>query len=212
MAILQSIYNFFTSVVAAVVSMFGVNMGTEQPRYAVLDRIGDNIEIRQYGPRVAAETIVDTSKSDNARGDAFRLIAGYIFGANKTSEKVAMTSPVEIGAPGTKIAMTAPVEVNKSGSGLVMRFFMPSKYSIEQLPEPTDSRVKLTVIPPTTIAVLRFSGSTGDSAVSIRTAELVSALQSSERKTAGPATAFFYNPPWTLPFLRTNEVVIPVSQ
>ena len=76
MAILQSIYNFFTSVVAAVVSMFGVNMGTEQPRYAVLDRIGDNIEIRQYGPRVAAETIVDTSKSDNARGDAFRLIAG----------------------------------------------------------------------------------------------------------------------------------------
>ena len=212
MATLQSIYNFFTSVVAAVVSMFGVNMGTEQPRYAMLDRIGDNIEIRQYGPRVAAETIVDTSKSDNARGDAFRLIAGYIFGANKTSEKVAMTSPVEISAPGTKIAMTAPVEVNKSGSGLVMRFFMPSKYSIEQLPEPTDTRVKLTLMPPTTIAVLRFSGSTGDSAVSIRTAELVSALQSSKRKTAGPATAFFYNPPWTLPFLRTNEVVIPVSQ
>ena len=212
MATLQSIYNFFTSVVAAVVSMFGVNMGTEQPRYAVLDRIGDNIEIRQYEPRVAAETIVDTSKSDNARGDAFRLIAGYIFGANKTSEKVAMTSPVEISAPGTKIAMTAPVEVNKSGSGLVMRFFMPSKYSIEQLPEPTDTRVKLTLMPPTTIAVLRFSGSTGDSAVSIRTAELVSALQSSKRKTAGPATAFFYNPPWTLPFLRTNEVVIPVSQ
>ena len=212
MATLQSIYNFFTSVVAAVVSMFGVNMGTEQPRYAVLDRIGDNIEIRQYGPRVAAETIVDTSKSDNARGDAFRLIAGYIFGANKTSEKVAMTSPVEISAPGTKIAMTAPVEVNKSGSGLVMRFFMPSKYSIEQLPEPTDTRVKLTLMPPTTIAVLRFSGSTGDSAVSIRTAELVSALQSSKRKTAGPATAFFYNPPWTLPFLRTNEVVIPVTK
>ena len=128
MAIIQSIYGFVESGVAAIVSIFGVNMGTEQPRYAVLDRIGDNIEIRQYGPRVAAETIVDTSKSGNARGDAFRLIAGYIFGANRTSEKVAMTSPVEISSPGSKIAMTAPVEGNKSDSGLVMRFFLPSKY------------------------------------------------------------------------------------
>ena len=134
MAIIQLVYGFFVSIIAAVVSIFGVNMGTEQPRYDVLERIGDNIEIRQYGPRVAAETIVDANKSDNARGDAFRLIAGYIFGANKTSEKVAMTSPVEINSPGTKIAMTAPVEVNNSDNGLVMRFFMPSKYSIEQLP------------------------------------------------------------------------------
>ena len=212
MAIFQTIYNFFTSVVAAVVSIFGVNMGTEQPRYDVLERIGEDIEIRQYGPRVAAETIVDPSKSDNARGDAFRLIAGYIFGANKTSEKVAMTSPVEINSPGTKIAMTAPVEVNKSDSGLIMRFFMPSKYSIEQLPEPSDPRVKLTQIPSATVAVLRFTGSTGDPAVTPRTAELISALQSTNWRIAGPATAFFYNPPWTLPFLRTNEVVIPVTQ
>jgi effector-binding domain-containing protein len=211
MAIAQSIYGFVTSILSAVVSTFGVNMGTEQPHYDVLDRIGDNIEIRQYGPRVAAETIVDTSKSDNARGDAFRLIAGYIFGANKTQEKVAMTSPVEINSPGTKIAMTAPVEVNSSDNGLVMRFFMPSRYSIEQLPEPSDPRVKLTQVPSATVAVLRFTGSTGDPAVTARTAELVSALQSSKWKTAGPATAFFYNPPWTMPFLRTNEVVIPVS-
>ena len=131
-------------------------MGTEQPRYEVLERIGDNIEIRQYGPRVAAETTIDISKSDNVRGDAFRLIAGYIFGANKTREKVAMTSPVEIGSAGNKIAMTAPVEVKNSDDGLVMRFFMPSKYSIDQLPEPSDSRVKLTLMPSTTVAALRF--------------------------------------------------------
>jgi len=212
MAIIQSIYGFVASLFAAVVSIFGVNMGTEQPRYDVLERIGDNIEIRQYGPRVAAETIVDTSKSDNARGDAFRLIAGYIFGANKTSEKVAMISPVEISSPGTKIAMTAPVEVNKSDGGLVMRFFMPSKYSIDQLPEPSDPRVKLTQIPSTTVAVLRFTGSTGDPAVSTRTAELITALQPTKWKVSGPATAFFYNPPWTIPFLRTNEVVIPVTK
>lgn len=212
MTLIQSIYGFFASTVAAVVSIFGVNMGTEQPRYDVLERIGDNIEIRQYGPRVAAQTIVDTSKSDNARGEAFRLIAGYIFGANKASEKVAMTSPVEISSPGTKIAMTAPVEVNKSDDGLVMRFFMPSKYSIDQLPEPSDPRVKLAQIPSTTVAVLRFTGSTGDPAVTTRTAELIRSLESSKWKIVGPATAFFYNPPWAIPFLRTNEVVIPVTK
>ena len=212
MAIIQSIYGFVASIVAAVVSTFGVNMGTEQPRYDVLERIGNNIEIRQYGPWVFAETTIDISKSDDERGGAFRLIAGYIFGANKTRDKVAMTSLVEINSPGTKIAATSPVEVNNSGSGLIMRFLMPSKYSIDRLPEPSDPRVKLKQMPSTTVAALRFSGSTGDPAVSTRTAELVSALQSSKWKTAGPATAFFYNPPWTMPFLRTNEVVIPVSQ
>ena len=212
MSIIQSIYSFVISVVAAIVSIFGVNMGTEQPRYDVVERIGDNVEIRQYAPRVAAETIVDTGKSDNARGDAFRLIAGYIFGANKTSENVAMTSPVEISSPGTKIAMTSPVEVNKSESGLVMRFFMPSKYSIGQLPEPSDPRVKLSQMPAMKVAVLRFTGSTADPAVTARTAELINALHPTKWKVIGPATAFFYNPPWTIPFLRTNEVVIPVTK
>jgi hypothetical protein len=209
---LESILSFLSSVVFFVTSIFGFNMSTEQPRYDVLERIGDNVEIRQYGPRVAAETIVDTSKSDNARGDAFRLIAGYIFGANKTREKFAMTSPVEISSPGTEIARTTPVEVNKTDAGSVMRFFMPSKYSIEQLPEPSDPRVKLTQMPSTTVAALRFSGSTGDSAVTTRTGELIRALQPTKWKVAGLATAFFYNPPWTIPFLRTNEVVIPVTK
>jgi effector-binding domain-containing protein len=211
MRMFKAIYSFFASIVAAVVSIFGFNMGIEQPRYDVLERIGYNIEIRRYGPRVAAETIVDTSKSDNARGDAFRLIAGYIFGANKASEKVAMTLPVEISSPHIKIAMTAPVEVSKSDDGLVMRFFMPSKYSLDQLPEPSDPRIKLAQIPSMTVAVLRFTGSTGDPTVTTRTAELVSSLKSTKWKVAGPATAFFYNPPWTIPFLRTNKVVIPVT-
>src|SRR3954447_23327353 len=105
MAIFQSMYDVVTSVASAVISTFGVNIGTEQPPYSVLERIGDNIEIRHYGPRVAAETIIDPSRSDNARGDGFQLIAGYIFGANKSREKVAMTSPVEITSQRTKVAM-----------------------------------------------------------------------------------------------------------
>jgi hypothetical protein len=89
---------------------------------------------------------------------------------------------------------------------------MPAEYSREQLPDPSDPRVKLIELPETTVAVLRFSSSTGDAAVSIYTAELLKVLQPTAWKVAGPATAFFYNPPWTLPFLRTNEVAVPVSK
>ena len=212
MTIIQSAFAFLTSIASAFVAIFGINMQTEQPKYVMLERISGAIEIREYQPRVAAETTIDTTKAEDARREAFGLVAGYIFGANKTKEKVAMTSPVEISSSGTKIAMTAPVEVNKSDSALVMRFFMPSQYSINQLPEPTDSRVKLIELPKTTVAALQFSGSTGDSAVAERATELTKVLGLTNWKIAGPETAYFYNPPWTLPFLRTNEVVIPVTK
>jgi hypothetical protein len=155
---------------------------------------------------------VEVSKSDNPRGEAFRAIAEYIFGANKGGRKIDMTAPVEISSAGKEIAMTTPVEVKSLDSGSVMRFFIPAKYSREQLPEPSDPRVKLIEMPPTTVAVLQFSGSTSDAAMTIYTVMLMKALQSTKWKVAGPATAFFYNPPWTLPFLRTNEVAVPVTE
>lgn len=196
----------------AVASTFGINMGTEQPRYEVVERIGNSIEVRQYPTRIAAETTVNSSESDNPRGEAFRIVAGYIFGANKARQKIDMTSPVEISSSGTQIAMTSPVEVSRTGGTLVMRFFMPTNYPRNELPEPTDPRVKLYEIPPMTVVVLQFSGSTSDFAVNARVAELVNALDSTIWKVSGPPTAFFYNPPWTIPFLRTNEVVVPVSR
>jgi hypothetical protein len=209
---LQSVLDFISSIAFAIAATFGFNMGIEQSRYDVIERIGNGIEIRQYPKRIAAETTVEANKSNNPRSEAFRAIAGYIFGANTGRQKIDMTAPVEISSSGTKIAMTAPVEVNSSDTRLVMRFFTPAEYSREQLPEPSDSRVKLIEMPPTTVAVLRFPGSTGDAAASIHTAELLKALQSTKWKVAGPATALFYDPPWTLPFLRTNEVAIPVSR
>jgi hypothetical protein len=209
---LQSALNFLSSVVFAVLSTFGINTGTEQPPYQVIERISAAVEIRQYPKRVAAETAVDANKSNNPRGEAFRIVAGYIFGANKGRQKIDMTSPVEVSSSGTKFAMTAPVEINKSDATLLMRFFMPAKYAGNELPEPSDPRVKLTEVPPITVAVLQFSGSTDDTAVLTRTLELRKALHGSKWKVAGPATAFFYNPPWTIPFLRRNEVLVPISQ
>jgi effector-binding domain-containing protein len=211
-AIIRSILSFIASAVFLVLSTFGVNTGTEQPKYEVIERIGNSAEIRRYAPRIAAEATIDVTKSANPRGDAFRIVAAYIFGANKGKEKIDMTSPVEVKAGGETIAMTAPVEIDKSEKSLTMRFFMPAQYSREGLPEPTDSRVKLVDIPSETVAVLRFSGSTGDAAVSARTAELLDRLRQTNWKIEGTPTAYFYNPPWTIPFLRRNEIAVAVSK
>jgi hypothetical protein len=210
--IVRSIVSFITSTVFFVLSTFGINIGTEQPKYEVIERIGNSVEIRRYVPRIAAETTIDLSKSGNPRGEAFRIVAAYIFGANKGKKKIDMTSPVEIKTAGEKIAMTAPVEVNKSEKRLAMRFFMPTQYSREELPEPTDSRVRLIAIPEETAAVLRFTGSTDDAAVSARTAYLLTLLRGTNWKIDGTPTAFFYNPPWTIPFLRRNEISVAVSK
>lgn len=211
-AIIRSILSFTASAMFLVLSTLGVNTGTEQPKYEVIERIGNSAEIRRYAPRIAAEATIDVAKSANPRGDAFRIVAAYIFGANKGKEKIDMTSPVEVKAEGETIAMTAPVEIDKSEKSLTMRFFMPAQYSREGLPKPTDSRVKLVDIPSETVAVLRFSGSTGDAAVSARTAELLDRLTRTNWKIEGTPTAYFYNPPWTIPFLRRNEIAVAVSK
>jgi hypothetical protein len=210
--IVQTIWTFLTSAVFLMLSTFGINTGTEQPKYEVIERIGSSVEIRRYAPRIAAEATIDVTQSGNPRGEAFRVVAAYIFGANKGKKKIDMTSPVEIKPASEKIAMTAPVEVNKSEKRLTMRFFMPAQYSKEELPEPTDSRVRLVEIPSETAAVLRFTGSTDDAAVSARTAELLKLLGGTSWKIEGTPTAFFYNPPWTIPFLRRNEIAVAVSK
>ena len=208
----NSILNFLSSVAFFVTSAFGINMSTEQQRYELIERINNTIEIRQYLKRIVAETTVDADKSDNPRGEAFRIIAAYIFGANKARQKIDMTAPVEIAKPIVKIPMTAPVEIDTANNAVVMRFFMPSNYSKNDLPEPSDPRVKLIELEPMTAAVLVFSGSTGGKAVSTKTAELMAAIRNTNWQVSGTPTAFFYNPPWTLPFLRRNEMAVPVSR
>lgn len=204
---LESALNIVNSLVFAILATFGVNVRTEQPRFSVIARIRSDIEVREYKKRIVAETTLGTS----ARGSAFQLVAGYIFGANKGRQQIAMTSPVEISSPGVKIAMTSPVEIKASEGALTMRFFMPSSYSMKDLPEPLDPRVKLVELQPTTVAVLRFSGASNDAIVSARTEELLNFLKTTRFKVTGAATALFYNPPWTIPFMRRNEIAVPVS-
>jgi hypothetical protein len=206
-----AIKSYALLLVYGLASPFGINLGTEQPKYRVVETLGGGVEVREYVRRIAAEVTVDTHTANEARSEGFNILAGYIFGKNKRNQSMAMTSPVEINSKGRSIAMTSPVEVNARGGSMTMRFFMPASYSMTELPEPTDPRVKLVEVSPVTVAVLRYSGSTMDANTKAKTAQLLAVLQLSKWKPASTSKAFFYNPPWTIPFLRRNEVLVEVA-
>ncbi len=195
---------------AAGCSVIGDRRGTEEPDYQVVAR-QHAVEIRRYGARVAAETTVEGDE-EAARTAGFRRLAGYIFGANQGGEKIAMTAPVAQQGDGAKIAMTAPVAQARDAEGRwVIRFFMPGKWTMATLPVPNDPAVRLVPVPPATMAVLRFSGSRGSGAVAERRRELLAALEGSAWQPVGAPVNWFYDPPWTLPWLRRNEVAVPVA-
>jgi len=189
-------------------SVVGIRSGTEQPAYEVVATLADDLEIRRYGSRLAAETDLEGDDTE-ARNHAFRILAGYIFGGNRAKSSVAMTAPVET-ERSQSIAMTAPVERGGDDGRRTMRFFMPAEYKMETLPVPDDDRVRLVEIPGQTLAVLRFSGARDGAAIARRQAELIERLGGTGWQPQGAASSFLYDPPWTLPFLRRNEAVIAV--
>jgi hypothetical protein len=227
----MGIGEFLITVLAGVGQLVGIRAGTEQPAYEVVGRVGE-AEIRRYAPQVAAETLVE-GPVETARNEGFRRVAGYIFGDNTTKASVAMTSPVvqgrEPSGGSQSIAMTAPVVQARAGgsesiamtSPVVqqpaggeawsIQFIMPSKYTMATLPQPNDPRVRLVEIPARTFAVVRFSGLGRPDAVASHETALDAALSGSAWRASGAAVTWYYDPPWTLPFLRRNEVARPVE-
>jgi hypothetical protein len=190
-------------------SIVGIRHGTEEPAYTV-EREIDGVEIRRYGPRIAAETSVATDE-EAARNEGFRRLARYIFGANSGKDKIAMTAPVAQ-QQSEKIAMTAPVATQRgSADDWVIRFFMPSKYTMDMLPSPKDDRVRLVEVPGETVAVLRYNGFASPEAVAARTKQLLETLNRNNIEAVGDPLSWFYDPPWTVPFRRRNEVVVGVA-
>lgn len=189
-------------------TIVGIRHGTEEPPYTVERRVGD-VEIRQYGPRVAAETTIDADE-DAARNEGFRRLARYIFGGNTGKAKIAMTAPVAQ-QQSEKIAMTAPVAAQRGDAGQwVIRFFMPSTHTLDTLPTPNDERIRLVTVPAERVAVLRFAGIPSPKAVAEQRERLLSTLRTNEIEPTGDTVDWFYDPPWTIPFRRRNEVVAPL--
>jgi hypothetical protein len=193
-------------------SIFGIRVGTEEPHH-LSTPLGDAIELRVYGPRIAAETTVDAD-DERARSIGFRRLANYIFGGNHREEAIKMTAPVaQQSDRGDEIAMTAPVAQSRNPDGRsTIRFFMPSKWTIETLPAPNDDNVSLVTVPGETVAVLRFTGDRSSAAVASRTDELLKRLHDKGIAVTGDPVAWFYDPPWTLPIRRRNEVAVPVQR
>lgn len=181
----------------------------EQAKYDVV-RIQDNIEIRDYSAHIVAETEV-TGERKEAINQGFRLIADYIFGNNTASQKVAMTAPV-IQQPNEKIAMTAPVIQQGAGNAWKVQFVMPANYTMETLPKPNNSAVTLHHVAAKRFAVVRFSGISGEESLKRQTETLNDFIDTQKLKALSVPTFAFYNPPWTLPFMRRNEVMVEVAK
>ena len=181
-------------------------MATESPKYEVLMKY-EGFEVRKYGSYVVAETEVDGERGD-AGNAAFGLLAGYIFGGNIASSKIAMTAPV---TQAQKVEMTSPVTQTQSGAHWKVQFSMPSKWTLETLPKPTDSRVTLRVVPERVVAVMRYSGTWSEANYQEHLTALKEGLTREGLTSSGEPTWARYDPPWTPWFLRKNEVQLELA-
>ena len=167
----------------------------ETPNYEVIQKLGE-VEIRKYPTLFLA-----TAKGE---ADLFGLLFNYISGANKGSSKISMTAPV---ITPEKIAMTSPVFTDADS----MSFIVPSMYTRETVPEPTDPHITITEQPSKTLAVIRFSGWGRSRTVEEKTQLLLETLRKNNIERKGEVTLMRYDPPYTPWFLRRNEVAIEVK-
>lgn len=182
----------------------------EEPDYEIIGK-SEDIELRKYPAVIAAQVELEGTW-ENSADQAFRILAGYIFGKNIQRQKIAMTVPVTESGASEKIAMTVPVTSATSDGKMLMRFYMPSKYRLETLPEPIDGRIKFLNVAPANYAVIKFSGFANKENIDRHESKLKRFVQEKNLTINGSTVRAFYNPPWTLPFLRRNEVWIPFTR
>ena len=169
-------------------------LALEEPEFDVLAETED-YEVRRYLPYLVAEVDVAGDAADN---QAFRMLAGYIFGDNDAGEKMQMTAPVESRAHAEESAVT-------------YAFVMEGKYTLATLPSPNDRRVRLLERPARTVAVRTFSGRWSESNVSKNEARLLSDLRENGVRTVGDVELARYNSPFTPWFMRRNEIIVPID-
>ena len=186
---LSHIQTLFISFVTSVMTTQAIAI--EEPVYQVEKAWeAEQIEIRAYAPRIMAVTGMN---EDSDSG--FRVLAGYIFGGNAEEQRIAMTAPVQQTMAGEK----------------EMAFMMPAEYALKDLPQPEDQRVSFREAPAYTAAVIQFSGWASAEKADENWQQLQRFLIAEGIDITGEPTLNQYNPPWTLPFMRRNEIIVPVA-
>lgn len=181
---------------------------TEQQPYEVVEQRA-GFEVRRYPEYVIAEVEVRADFAD-AGNIGFGSLIGYISGRNRGGARVAMTAPVLQEEAGTRIAMTAPVLQEAAGRSHLVSFVMPAGVTRESLPVPADPRVRLRTVPGHLAAVRRFRGTWNERAYEEQVARLLDEVRAAGFEVAGAVRYARFDPPWMPPFLRRNEVVVPV--
>ena len=186
-------------------------MSLEQPEYTVVYKDGD-VEFRQYEPYLVSETIIDSKRDYQAAStEGFRRLFRYITGANVGRQSIAMTVPVAQ-AKGEKIAMTVPVQQADSAAGWSVAFMLPSQYTIDDAPIPTDARVRVRQVPGRLMAVIRYSGRWTEKNFAAKSEVLRKVMQEESVAPLGEVHSALYNAPYTPPFMRRNEVMVEVNR
>ena len=183
--------NYIFTIVISLITIFytNISMALEEPNYKII-KSNENYEIRKYSDRLNVEVEFSSESS------GFRYLFNYISGENSTSEKVNMTVPV---TQSVKIDMTAPVTQSNKDGKMLMQFYLPSKFSIDNAPIPTNKRVKLVTIEGGYYAVKRYSGRTSDTNYKKHHEKLKENLISDNIETLDNGIKAIFNGPFTLP-------------
>jgi effector-binding domain-containing protein len=196
-------------ILLAISSFLSTAMAIEEAEYETIKK-ENNFEIRRYSDQIVAETIVDES-FDNAGSEAFKRLFDYISGNNRSFAEIAMTAPVSQRKDGKKISMTAPVTQSTTERGWAVSFMMPSSYTMETLPIPNDPRITPKLVPARTVASVEYSGTWSQENYLENRESLLKWIKEHGLTISGEPVWARYNPPFTLWFLRRNEILIPIE-
>ncbi len=186
-------------------------LAIESPVYTVIYK-DEVAEYRQYESYIVAETFVDNSSSYRAASnEGFMRLFRYITGNNNSQSNIEMTAPVQQTAFSEEIAMTAPVQRTETPEGWSIAFMLPSKFTMETAPLPTDERIALRSVAGKLMAVVRYSGRWTERNYEKHKEQLLESIESAALETVGVVESAAYDAPYVLPFLRRNEVMVEVT-
>ncbi len=187
-------------------------MATDEPEFRLILK-EDKFEIREYAPKIIAQIEI-FGDFDDASSRGFKVLADYIFGNNTSNDgnsRIEMTAPVEIEPISQKIDMTKPVLTEGNDNNWIVSFIMPNEFTLETLPKPNNKNIRIFSLPKEKYAVIVFSGLIRESSYQEKEKLLNKFIEEKKLKTLGEIKIARYNPPWTLPFFRRNELMIKIN-